>query len=75
MLYKKKTIDNHPNIKNNLLNVPVLYNSNIKVYFYESLFKNVVKAVKNFLESCDLLVFDVFKRIQNFNGTCVCIMQ
>lgn len=75
MLYKKKTIDNHPNIKNNLLNVPVLYNSNIKVYFYESLFKNVVKAVKHFLESCDLLVFDVFKRIQNFNGTCVCIMQ
>lgn len=71
----KKTIDNHPNIKDNLLNVPVLYNSNIKVYFYESLFKNVVKAVKNFLESCDLLVFDVFKRIQNFNGTCVCIMQ
>lgn len=74
MLYKK-TIDNHPNIKDNLLNVPVLYNSNIKVYFYESLFKNVVKAVKDFLESCDLLVFDVFKRIQNFNGTCVCIMQ
>lgn len=71
----KKTIDNHPNIKDNLLNVPVLYNSNIKVYFYESLFKNVVKAVKDFLESCDLLVFDVFKRIQNFNGTCVCIMQ
>lgn len=75
MSYKKKTIDNHPNIKDNLLNVPVLYNSNIKVYFYESLFKNVVKAVKDFLESCDLLVFDVFKRIQNFNGTCVCIMQ
>lgn len=74
MLYKK-TFDNHPNIKDNLLNVPVLYNSNIKVYFYESLFKNVVKAVKDFLESCDLLVFDVFKRIQNFNGTCVCIMQ
>lgn len=75
MLYKK-TINNHPNINYNLLNVPVLYNSNIKVYFCESLFKNVVKTVKDFLdEGCDLLVFDVFKRKQNFKGTCVCIMQ
>lgn len=63
LLLYVKIIDNYLNIKDNFLNVLVLYNFNIKVYFYEFLFKNVVNVVKDFYESCDFLVFDVFKCI------------
>lgn len=73
-----KTINNHPTIKNNIVNVPVWYNSNIKVanktIFYKSWYKSGVKVVQDFLdEDCNVSGFDVFKRIYNLND--ICIMQ
>lgn len=73
-----KTIDNHPTINNNILNLPVWNNSNIKVanktIFYKSWYKSGVKVVQDFLdEDCNRLVFDVFKRIYNLNDICIMI--
>lgn len=73
-----KTINNHPTIKDNILNVPVWYNSNIKVanktIFYKSWYKSGVKVVQDFLdEDCNVLAFDVFKRIYNLNDICIMI--
>lgn len=61
----KKTIFDHPTITDNILNVVVWYNSNVKVanktMFYKSWYKNGVKVVQAFLdEDCNILVFDVF---------------
>ena len=73
-----KTINNHPDIKDNFLNIPVWYNSNIKVanktVFIKSWYEKGIKVLQDFFdEDCNLLVFEAFKCTYNLRN--ICIMQ
>ena len=61
-----KTINRHPNIKYNFLNIPVWYNSNIRVanktVFIKCWYEKGIKVLQNFFdEDCNFLVFEAFK--------------
>ena len=69
-----KTINNHPNIKGNFLNIPVWYIFNIRVanktVFIKSWYEKGYRYCKIFFyEDCNRLVFEAFKCTYMFNAT------
>lgn len=72
------TYKDHPKAKDNFLNTPVWYNSNIHIanknVFIKAWYKNGVKVIQDFYdENCKFLGIDDFKCKYNIKD--ICIMQ
>lgn len=77
-LYVMKNTENEMYAKNNFLNVPVWFNSNIRInnnsVFYKKWYQNGVKNVGDFLSNeGNFLTKNMFQ--QKFNISRICIMQ
>ena len=74
-----KTINNHPDIKENFLNIPVWYNSNIKVanktVFIKSWYEKGIKVLQDFFLKTNLLVFEAFKCTYHLRNVCNIIVS
>ena len=74
-LYLKKSQD-LPYVKNNFQNIPVWYNSNIKIsgkpVFIKEWYEKGIKIVQDFFDSdCNVLTLEKFQRLYNLQGVCV----